>query len=102
MRARRRPDEMQDELVTAIGLVWGHLSARQYEEAYLLAQGCMHSWPENPALRLMHAFAAGELGTPVDTPRLESMRDPTCEAWIRLVLQRIDMQVEDISETGPA
>ena len=45
------------DLVMAIGLVWGHLNARQFEEASLLAKGCLHVWSEEPNLTLMFFYA---------------------------------------------
>lgn len=90
MRKRARREELEAELVTAIGLVWGHLNARQFEEAHALAAGCMRVWPQDRALPLMRAYAAAELLEPVDTERLQALRDPACEEWIRLVLRRTE------------
>lgn len=90
MRKKVKSEEIQAELVFAIGLVWGHLSARQFEEAYSLAKGCMHIWPEDRSLALMSAYAAAELLEPVDERRLAGLRDSSSEAWIRLVLRRAE------------
>lgn len=90
MRKKQKNAEIQAELVMAIGLVWGHLSARQFEEAYLLAKGCMRLWPEDRALALMSAYAAAEVLEPVDERRLAELRDPSSEEWIEFVLRRAD------------
>jgi hypothetical protein len=80
--------------VYAIGLVWGHLNARQFEEAYSLAKGCMRVWPEDRSLALMYAYAAAEVLEPVDERTLEGLRDPACEDWIRLVMRRAEMRAD--------
>ena len=94
MRKKTKSEETQAELVIAIGLVWGHLNARQFEEAYLLAKGCMRIWPEDRSLALMSAYAAAEILEPVDDGKLAGMRDPACEDWIRLVMRRAEKPVE--------
>ncbi len=88
MRKKVKSEEIQPELVFAIGLVWGHLSARQFEEAYLLAKGCMRVWPEDRSLALMSAYAAAEVLEPVDERKLAGLRDSSSDDWIRLVLRR--------------
>ncbi len=88
MRPKLKRAEMPIDLVMAIGLVWGHLNARQFEEAFLLAKGCLRVWPDDRNLVLMHAYAAAEVLEPVDTGKLLATRDEACDAWIRLVLRR--------------
>ncbi|MBB5391360.1 MULTISPECIES: hypothetical protein [unclassified Herbaspirillum] len=83
---------MQPELLTALGLVWGHLNAYQYEEAFELAAGCLQLWPEHEKLRLMHDLAAAEVLEPVDQRRLRAMRTPDNAAWVDLVLRRLQYQ----------
>lgn len=77
----------------AIGLVWGYFSSYQYDEAYALAMGCMQVWPQNQQLFLMASYAAAELLEPVDKDRLLSMRTPENDAWINLVLRRLEIRV---------
>lgn len=55
---------MPIDLVMAIGLVWGHLNARQFEEASLLAKGCLHVWPDEPNLTLMFFYAEDRVSAP--------------------------------------
>lgn len=88
MRPKLKPDTMPPDQVIAIGLVWGHLRARQFEQAWLLAQGCLRVWPEERNLILMQAYAAAEVLEPVDTERLLALRTPATEEWISLVLRR--------------
>lgn len=88
MRAKLKREEMAADQVIAIGLVWGHLRARQFEQAFLLAKGCLRVWPDERNLILMHAYAAAEVLEPVDVARLLATRGAGCEAWIRLVLRR--------------
>ncbi|SFV13902.1 hypothetical protein [Pseudoduganella namucuonensis] len=91
MRTRLKRDEMTMDQIIAIGLVWGHLRARQFEEAFLLAKGCLLVWPEERNLILMHAYAAAEVLEPVDTERLLAARTAACDAWITMVLRRAGM-----------
>lgn len=88
---RRRPSrtEMPDEQQLAIGLVWGHLNAYQYEEAFDLAAGCLELWPDNVKLRLMCDFAAAEILEPVDRQRLLALRTPENGEWVDLILRRL-------------
>jgi hypothetical protein len=88
MRARRPPDSMPPELQLAIGLVWGHLHAYQYEEAHSLALGCLQLWPGDDKLQLLCAHAGAELLEPVDAARLRALRNPTNACWVELVLRR--------------
>ena len=90
MRKRVPRETMADELQLAIGLVWGHLNAYQYEEAHQLASGCLQLWPDEPRLFMMAAFAAAELLEPVDRERLLAVRTPQNQAWIALVLRRLE------------
>lgn len=89
MRRKRPGAEMPAEQQLAIGLVWGHLNAYQYEEAYDLATGCLELWPEDVKLRLMCDFAAAELLEPVDRQRLLALRTPENSEWVDLLLRRL-------------
>lgn len=102
MRKKTRSEKIQPELVFAIGLIWGHLSARQFEEAYLLARGCMRIWPEDRSLALMSAYAAAELLEPVDRQKLDSLRDSSSEDWIRLVLRRAEARADEPAQSENA
>ncbi|WP_050468502.1 hypothetical protein [Herbaspirillum chlorophenolicum] len=90
MRKKRQHEGAQPELLAATGLVWGHLNAYQYEQAYQLALGCLQLWPADEKLQLMRDLAAAEVLEPVDTGRLRVMRTPVNAAWIDLVLRRLD------------
>jgi hypothetical protein len=92
MRKKVKTQETPPELVIAIGLVWGHLNARQFEEAHALAKGCLRIWPDDRSLALMAAYAAAELLEPVDVRTLAGLRDATNENWIQLVLRRAEKQ----------
>lgn len=92
MRSKLKRDDMSPDLVIAIGLVWGHLRARQFEEAFLLAKGCLRVWPDERKLIWMHAYAAAEVLEPVDRERLLATRNATSEEWISLVLRRAQYQ----------
>ena len=74
MRSKLKQDEgmpvdlgMPIDQVMAIGLVWGHLSSRQFEEAYLLAKGCLYVWPDEHNLTLMYFYAADKVLAPEGT-----------------------------------
>jgi len=98
MRQKVKKEVMQAELVIAIGLVWGHLNARQFEEAYSLAKGCMCIWPEDRSLALMFAYASAELLEPVDQQKLTRLRDSASEEWIGFVLRRAENHAEQLTE----
>lgn len=89
MRRRRTTEALPPELELATGLVWGHLNAYQYENAYDLAAGCLALWPGNVHLQLMHDYAAAELLEPVDQARLRSLRTADNAAWVDLILLRL-------------
>ena len=89
------PDHtLKQELTMAVGLVWGHLNARQHDAAYELARGCLQLWPGERRLGLMAAYAAAELAEPVDMAALHghASADPARaqdeQAWIALVCRR--------------
>ncbi len=90
MRKKTTREGMPEELQLAIGLVWGHMNAYQYEDAYMLALGCLKLWPQDRNLQLMAAYAAAEVLEPVDRQQLERLRAPDTDAWIDLVLRRLD------------
>lgn len=90
MRARQKRSELPPDLVIAIGLVWGHMRARQFEEAWQLAKGCLSVWPKEPNLLLMASYAAAEVLEPVDFDALEEIRTPANAEWIRLVRRRAE------------
>jgi hypothetical protein len=92
MRQKTPRQTQSGELVAATGLVWGHLNARQFEEAYRLAKGCLRLWPEDKGLVLMAAYAAAEVLEPVDRTKLAALRSEASNAWINLVLRRADTQ----------
>lgn len=80
--------EFDRDLDTAIGLVWGHLRARQHRQAATLARGCLALWPGQPVLTLLGAYAGGELGEPL-TPQLRAQLDRSGHAGLAaLVLRR--------------
>jgi hypothetical protein len=88
MRPKLVKEEMAVDLVMAIGLVWGHMRARQFEEAFLLAKGCLQVWPGERNLILMHSYAAAEVLEPMEMDHLLAAKTDACGAWIDLVLRR--------------
>lgn len=79
-----------EELVVAMGLVWGHLSARQFEQADVLARGCLRIWPEERRLILMAAYAAVELSQDLDERIRTILLETDCKEWTELVMRRAD------------
>jgi hypothetical protein len=94
MRSKTERAERDDELVLALGLVWGHLNARQFEEAYQLAKGCLRVWPEENGLVLMAACAAAEMLEPVDPNKLVALKNRGTEEWIEMVLRRAEIRTD--------
>ncbi len=98
MRKRRSRDDTSEELLLAIGLVWGHMNVYQYEPAYQLAMACLQIWPDEKRLQLMAAYVAAELLEPVERAELLSLRTPDNEKWIDLILRRLDLyQVSEMA-----
>lgn len=88
MRKREPRDTASDDLILAIGLIWGHLNSGQFDEADQLARGCLRVWPADERLMVMAAFAAVELGRPLDETTVLSLRSASCREWADLVLRR--------------
>ncbi|HWW05966.1 hypothetical protein [Collimonas sp.] len=99
MRKRVQRNAMPDELMLATGLVWGHLNAFQFEEAYRLARGCLCIWPADKWLILMASYAAAELLEPVEREVLLALKDEECAEWVALVLRR--MEIHDVTAAAP-
>ncbi len=91
MRQKIKRPEMPTDLILAIGLVWGHLTARQFEEAYLLAKGCLRVWPDDRSLILMASYAAAEVLEPINADKLAAVKDPACAEWVKLVMRRAEV-----------
>lgn len=88
MKSSGKRDAMDDELVIAIGLIWGHLSVRQFDAAYQLAQGCQRLWPEERRLHAMAIYASVELHQPLDTHARSVLLAAGCKEWTDMVMQR--------------
>ncbi|RJF96887.1 hypothetical protein D3870_21160 [Noviherbaspirillum cavernae] len=86
------------ELIIAIGLVWGHLNASQFEEAWQLAKACLRIWPEDRRLAMMCAYAAVELLEPLDDRMRVLLSQGGCSEWEALVLRRAEMHNEAMAE----
>ncbi|MGH8807029.1 MAG: hypothetical protein ACREX0_04020 [Noviherbaspirillum sp.] len=97
MRRRVRRSSMPEELALAVGLIWGHLNARQFEEAFVLARGCLRVWPDEQHLRLMLAYAKVELLEPLDDDTMALLQKAACRDWTSIVLRRSEIHC-DISE----
>ena len=88
MKMTTGSETMPEELAIAIGLVWGHLSAGQIEDAAKLARGCLGIWPHEKRLLVMAAYAAVELGEPLDARTVRILNEADCSEWARLVIRR--------------
>lgn len=89
---------MTNELSLAIALIWGHLNVRQFGHAYTLARGCAVVWPQEQRIPMMMAYAAVELGHPLDAATLKIIRDCEWPEWRDLILRRaraLSLQKED-------
>ena len=91
MRKTTGRETMPDELATAIALVWGHLNAGQMEDAAQLARGCLGVWPQEKRLAIMAAYAAVELGEPLDAESVSLLNEAGCPEWARLVIRRAEV-----------
>lgn len=88
MNKREPRDTSSDDLIVAIGLIWGLLNSGQFEQADQLAVGCLQVWPNDERLVVMAAFAAVELGRTLDETTVLSLRSANCREWADLVLLR--------------
>lgn len=98
MRRKIARETTAPELIIAIGLIWGHLNASQFEEAFQLAKACLRIWPDNKNLAMMYAYAAVELLEPLDEPTLALMHAAGCREWAEIVLRRAEMHSEAPAE----
>jgi hypothetical protein len=89
---------MPEELTLAIGLVWGHLNANQFEQADQLVRGCLRIWPEEKNLTLMAAYAAVELACPLDHKTIAVLQAADCKEWADLVLLRNKNTQKNLSQ----
>lgn len=92
MKRRDATRAGQRERELAIGLVWGHLSSRQFESAWQLATGCLHLWPDDVPLQAMLAYAGLELFD--DPANIERVRRDHGRygAWGALLLHRAERE----------
>jgi hypothetical protein len=88
MTARKRRAPAAPEQALAIGLIWGHLNARQFDEAYQLARACSALWPDDQRLALMAAYAAVELAAPLEDDMVLAMKTAEASAWTSLIWRR--------------
>ena len=88
MIIRRRRLAPDPEIALGIGLVWGHLNARQFDEAYQLARGCASLWPNDERFSLMAAYAAIELAAPLEDTMVHAMKTSECLEWTSLIWRR--------------
>ncbi|HJV73231.1 MAG TPA: hypothetical protein VJ654_03340 [Noviherbaspirillum sp.] len=100
MRRKIARQTTAPELITAIGLVWGHLNASQFEEAFQLAKACLRIWPGNKNLAMMYAYAAVELLEPLDERTVAMMHAAGCSEWTEIVLRRAEMHSDAHDETN--
>lgn len=88
MKTFPSPGKLPEELVLAIGLIWGHLNTRQFDHAWTLAQGCLLLWPDEPQLRLLAAYAAVETGHPLDEATMALLGKEENKPWAERILRR--------------
>ena len=88
MIIRRRRVAPDPEIALGVGLIWGHLNARQFDEAYQLARGCASLWPNDERFTLMAAYAAVELAAPLEDTMVHAMKNSECLEWTSLIWRR--------------
>ena len=82
-----------DELIVAIGLAWGHLNVRQFEQADRLLKGCLQVWPNDTNLLVMAAYVSVELSRSLDSATIEMLKNAECREWADFVLRRADQKI---------
>ncbi|MFT5532187.1 MAG: hypothetical protein ACI8WM_000689 [Burkholderiaceae bacterium] len=88
MMVRKQRMTPAPEISLAIGLVWGHLNARQLEEAYQLACGCAALWPDDQRFALMASYAAVELAAPLEDFMVQALKSTDTAPWTKLIWRR--------------
>ena len=96
MIIRKKNIRPAPEQALAIGLIWGHLNARQFEDAYQLARGCAVLWPEDQRIALMAAYAAVELAEPLEEEMVQAMKTTEHSAWTSLIWRRAYSQTDPV------
>lgn len=89
MKSIQQRESMPGELVLAIGLIWGHLKTRQFDQAYALAQGCLKLWPNDPQLTLLSSYAAVETGHALPEPTAALLNKKENMSWASRILRRL-------------
>lgn len=77
-----------DDIVAALGLIWGNLNCAHYAQAASLAQACLGVWPDDMRLRLAAALATVELGQPPDATTRNFLLNASANESAALVLRR--------------
>lgn len=95
MRTRTEQRQGPAEVVTAIGLVWGHLNAQQFSEAYTLGKVCTAIWPQEERLAMMVAYAQVELFDHPDAATMAVLRSGQCPEWLAVVARRAGVRLTD-------
>lgn len=88
MRTRNEQRQGPAEVITAIGLVWGHLNAQQFSDAYTLGKVCMAIWPQEERLAMMVAYAQVELFDHPDAATMAVLHSGRCPEWLAVVARR--------------
>ncbi|MEB0136388.1 hypothetical protein QN362_13680 [Actimicrobium sp. CCC2.4] len=88
MMFRKKRVSFPSEIALAIGLIWGHLNARQMEDAYQLACGCAALWPDDSRFALMASYAAVELAAPLEDFMLDALKNTGSTPWTKLIWRR--------------
>lgn len=88
MMVRKKRTALAPEIALAIGLIWGHLNARQLEDAYQLACGCASLWPDDQRFALMASYAAVELAVPLEDFMVHALKTTESTPWTKLIWRR--------------
>jgi len=89
MRRRSTRCKNHDEdLTVAVGLAWGLLKSLQFDQVEQLTRGCLRVWPGDKHLLLIAAYAAVELGEPLDGEMLAALKEGGSPGWEAIVLRR--------------
>lgn len=89
-----RAPALPDELVVAIGLIWGYLNVGQFEHADSLLKGCLRVWPNDQNLLLMAAHVSIELSRPLDVVTTEVLKGAACRDWTSVAFKRAALSLD--------
>lgn len=87
-RPRKQSVPLDEDLLLAIGLIWGLVQQAQLEPARQLLRACLSVWPDDEHLWLMASLVQIELEGELDLPHHQFLRQCRYQAVAAVLLRR--------------